>query len=101
MSCQQLTLSPNDITTISKDEVQIAIYPNPTRDYSLLEVNKTGNAIHYEWQILNSIGQLIEKGLGTTSKGTDLAVHHLADGVYWIRVYMSGQVASIKMVKVK
>lgn len=101
MSCQQLTLSPNDITTISKDEVQIAIYPNPTRDYSLLEVNKTGNAIHYEWQILNSIGQLIEKGLGTTSKGTDLAVHNLEDGVYWVRVYMDGQVASIKMVKVK
>jgi hypothetical protein len=69
------------VDAVSGDELGIKLYPNPARE--LLHVEIPSGLEYTDYQILNSIGQIIGKGnLNTTS----IPVHNFSDGIYTLRL---------------
>ena len=72
------------VDAIGENEVVLGIYPNPADD--VLNIN--ANAESFEYQMLNSIGQVVMSGVANGS--AELNVSDLENGVYFLKVIANG-----------
>lgn len=69
--------------------------PNPTQNEFQLRVAEEG-FLDLQWEIYSARGQRISKG-GSREPITDISLREQAAGVYWLRLYLDGQVATKKL----
>ena len=82
------------VDAIGENEVIVGIYPNPADD--VLNIN--ANAESFEYQMLNSIGQVVMSGVANGS--VELNVSDLDNGVYFLKVIANGN-AKVEKVIIK
>ena len=73
-------------------EVMFTVYPNPAKDY----VNIVSNAQSFEYQIINSLGQVVLSG--NSNAGSQVSLSEINNGVYFLRVYADGNISIQKLV---
>jgi hypothetical protein len=85
---------PLDIK-ITKQDWNMNIYPNPVRDYLIIEISDRQR--EYRASMLNTIGQLMEvkSFTGNTMFRTD----HLAPGIYFLKLEQKGFLEIRKFIK--
>ena len=67
------------------------IYPNPAKDH----INILTNASKYEYQIINSIGQVVLSGVSNGSNQVSLS--DIENGMYFLKVVSDGQISINKI----
>ena len=77
--------------SIEENEVMFAIYPNPAKDF----VKINSNAAAYEYQLINSLGQVVVSGSATGEHQIDVA--NINKGVYFLKVVADGETAINKL----
>ena len=77
---------------IEQKEVEIEIYPNPTKDYLNIKSQFEINQI----QLFNMLGQEMELG---DINGTQLDLSHLPNGTYFLKVHTNQNIRTIKILK--
>lgn len=80
--------------SLDEDEVSFGIYPNPAETM----VNIITNASNYEYQLINSVGQVVVSGNGDGN--AQISVSELENGVYFLKVVANGN-ANIQKVVIK
>ena len=75
---------------------KVEIYPNPADDYIMVEFNKTQNQAGYE--ILNSRGVIINKGLLTSMKNK-IFISGIPSGIYFIKIIRHENTNILKFLK--
>ena len=70
---------------IDENEVMFAIYPNPAKDF----ININTNAVKYEYQLINSLGQVVISG--TANGEYQLNISGINKGVYFLKVVADGE----------
>lgn len=63
------------------------VFPNPTKDF--VSIRWIGKGTQPEWtsEISNGLGQVVLKNTGSGYQNLD--IHHLAQGMYWLRLQTS------------
>ncbi len=79
---------------VEENEVSFGVYPNPAE--SVLNINS--NAASYEYQMINSVGQVVLNGVANGN--IELNVSELNNGVYFLKVIANGN-AEIQKVIIK
>ena len=76
-----------EVSTIGLEEMEVmfAIYPNPAKDV----ININTNAVKYEYQLINSLGQVIISG--TANGEYQLNISGINKGVYFLKVVADGE----------
>lgn len=87
-----LTVGSKDITADS----QLRIYPNPVDD--LLKIELAGNNEEVQYEILNTLGQVVNNGLFHGSQ-TTIAMGELTTGIYVIRFKIEDTQLLKKLIK--
>ena len=82
------------IDAVEENEANFGIYPNPATD----KLNIVTNAESYEYQLVNSVGQVVMSG--SANGNTELNVSGMNSGVYFIKVIANGS-ANIQKVVIK
>ena len=77
--------------SIEENEVMFAIYPNPAKDF----VKINSNAATYEYQLINSLGQVVVSGSASGEHQIDVA--NINKGVYFLKVVADGETAVNKL----
>ncbi len=92
---------PTSIALIDKKDVlQINLYPNPTSDKFVLDVNiQKDKLVSYE--ILDMNGHMMQSGKMQTNLAEQISIADLATGVYIIKIKEDGLYAFRKIVKNK
>ena len=70
---------------IDENEVMFAIYPNPAKDF----ININTNAVKYEYQLINSLGQVVISG--TANGEYQLNISGINKGIYFLKVVADGE----------
>ena len=83
-----------EFTGVEENEVSFGVYPNPAES----ELNINSNAASYEYQMINSVGQVVMSGVANGN--VKLNVSELNDGVYFLKVIANGN-SSIEKVVIK
>ena len=83
-----------DFTGVEENEVVFGIYPNPAESV----LNIKANASSFEYQLINSIGQVVMSGVANGN--AELNVSELNNGVYFLKVIANGN-AQIEKVVIK
>ena len=68
-----------------------AIYPNPAKDFVMIN----SNAATYEYQLINSLGQVVVSGSASGEHQIDVA--NINKGVYFLKVVADGETAVNKL----
>lgn len=63
---------------------KIKVFPNPTSGWLLV---KTANIQTENFEVLNTLGQVIFSQKGTTNNFQSLDLQHIPQGSYWLRFY--------------
>ena len=80
--------------SVDENEVSFGIYPNPANDV----INISTNAASYEYQLINSVGQIV---MGGNAEGNvQINVSDMNSGVYYLKVVANGN-ANIQKVIIK
>lgn len=96
--------SVTDTTTVGLEHHNmqansVVVYPNPADRYVIFESNETQNANHYQIQVSNIFGQVINT-LEMNNSKTVLDTQEFASGIYFYRIYNpNGTLHSGKWVK--
>ena len=77
---------------IDENEVMFAIYPNPAKDF----ININTNAVKYDYQLVNSLGQVILSG--TANGAQQINVSNINKGMYFLKVIADGEARINKIV---
>ena len=77
--------------SIDENEVMFAIYPNPAKDFVMIN----SNAATYEYQLINSLGQVVVSGSASGEHQIDVA--NINKGVYFLKVVADGETAVNKL----
>ena len=80
--------------SVDENEVVIAVYPNPAE--SVLNIRT--NAISFEYQMINSMGQVVMSG--HANENAELNVSELNSGIYFLKVVANGS-AQIERVVIR
>ena len=94
----ELTSLPVSITvtvsheSVGENEVSFGIYPNPAENV----LNIKSNAESFEYQMVNSIGQVVMSGVAEGD--TELNVSGLNSGIYFVKVVANGNMQVTKVV---
>ena len=83
-----------EFTGVEENEVSFGVYPNPAES----ELNINSNAASYEYQMINSVGQVVMSGVANGN--VKLNVSELNNGVYFLKVIANGN-SSIEKVVIK
>ena len=83
-------------TETTSAEQQISIYPNPTSDYIYIEANQQSS--HY--QIIDSRGKMIKKGIHTRNQKSKIDLHLYQDGLYYIIFDDGNKISSQVLIKI-
>ena len=83
-----------EVNTIGLEEMEVmfAIYPNPAKDV----ININTNAVKYEYQLINSLGQVVISG--TSNGAQQINVSDLNKGMYFLKVIADGEARINKIV---
>ena len=91
MSAPATTMVNVDFTgVIENTEINVNVYPNPANDV----LNVVTNANNYEYQIINSIGQVVMSG---NANGRTVVNVSDLNGVYFLRIIADGDVVVRKI----
>ena len=84
-------------TSISSDPYLsfVHIYPNPVTDELKIEI--PGNSKNVQYEILNSLGQVVHKG--EMEEKTTVATGSFSSGVYFVKIEVDGKMEFRKLVK--
>lgn len=86
-----------DPMSVQKEEIQLAVYPNPMKDIINLS---TGSSVILNVEIYNSFGQkVVEESLKNRSTQHSVSVANLENGIYFISVETSAGVVRKKVIK--
>lgn len=78
--------------SVEEGEANFGIYPNPAETM----VNIITNASSYEYQLINSVGQVVVSGNGEGN--TQISVDDLNNGVYFLKVVANGNTNIQKLI---
>lgn len=92
MSAPVSTIVLVEFTGVEENEVSFGIYPNPAES----ELNINSNAASYEYQMINSVGQVVMSGVANGN--VKLNVSELNNGVYFLKVVANGNTSIEKVV---
>lgn len=92
--CKYFDASTNIITT-STGSLQLATYPNPASDQLFVELNKYNNSTA---ELFNLKGQLLQS-ITLQSFRTAIAIDHLTNGIYLLKVQNAEGVSISKIIK--
>ena len=92
MSAPVSTVVLVEFTGVEENEVRFGIYPNPAES----ELNINSNATSYEYQMINSVGQVVMSGVANGN--VKLNVSELNNGVYFLKVVANGNTSVEKVV---
>lgn len=83
-----------EINTIGLEEMEVmfAIYPNPAKDV----ININTNAVKYEYQLINSLGQVVVSG--SANGAQQINVSDINKGMYFLKVIADGEARINKIV---
>jgi PKD repeat protein len=73
------------IVTLTGDEVKVALYPNPSRDYITI-ANNNDNLKMQEVSVFNTLGALVYKHQADNVRSHRLEVSGFASGIYSVRI---------------
>lgn len=74
----------NLVSTFDIEGGQVQVYPNPVIDNLSLEISDVEDV---SWTIINSSGQLVDRGVITDQKNYQIDCHALMPGLYNILLY--------------
>ena len=77
---------------LNENEVSFGIYPNPAENV----LNVRTNALSFEYQMINSIGQVVKSGVANGN--ATLNVSELNNGVYFLKVVANGNTKVEKVI---
>lgn len=109
LNAAQVKLNPNNaeiqvgINDVSRNTVEVGLYPNPTSDYCTLNYNLS-EAQNVSVSIYNTLGELVSmESLNTTPGNVShrLNVSHLPQGSYTIVVALKNSSVSKKLTIIK
>jgi PKD repeat protein len=83
--CQEVMLSTSNNDSPAPQEHNLQLYPNPATQHCNLYWDIQSNK-PYNWQITNTIGQVVYSGYSNIGMQASIDVEHLAQGLYVIRV---------------
>ncbi len=101
---QLFTMAPNNsgsigLNQISKGNLNIELYPNPTRDELFLTIDALGSDRKLNIDIIDLTGRSIEQGTYKNDKTISLSTSHLNAGIYFIKIESNDQVGVKKFIK--
>ena len=82
-AAREVTGSETGEDSVGENNLSLGIYPNPAKDV----INIRTNAQSFEYQLINSIGQVVLSGNGEGN--AELNVNEFS-GVYFLRVIANG-----------
>lgn len=79
-----------DTLSISIEEftfqnLQVAVYPNPTQDFITAQFNTENSNAIYQFSLVNAAGQTVK--LGTLQNAQQLALNDLSAGIYLLNFF--------------
>ena len=80
------------VDAVDENEVAFGIYPNPVENV----MNINTNAASYEYQLINSIGQVVISG--KAEGNTKINVSEMNNGVYFLKVVANGNTSIEKVI---
>jgi hypothetical protein len=80
---------PSNVNALARNQTTINVYPNPSKDWCLIEVNSDDGFSNLELLITNSIGQKVYERK-TEQKSTTVNVSAFDQGVYFLRIHKNG-----------
>lgn len=81
-SCEACVVGVEDVLTSSV----IDVFPNPAADHITINLNQAIK-LPATLSIINSLGQIVSSQPMLNAAKNEVNISHLADGVYFIRVY--------------
>ena len=94
MSAPVSTIVEITFVGVAENEIILGVYPNPAESV----LNIKANASSFEYQMINSIGQVVMSGVAEGN--AELNVSELNNGVYFLKVVANGN-AQIEKVIIK
>lgn len=86
-----------DPLSVEKEEIQLAVYPNPIND--IINIS-TGNAVIQNIVIFNSFGQKVaEEKVNNSATKHSMSVANLESGIYFISVQTAKGIVRKKVIK--
>jgi len=85
-------------SVLSSAKQSAILMRNPVSDKLELVTSTTGNGNRNEWQIINSRGQIIKKGIVSAGRN-EINVSALPAGSYWLRLNVDNQLQSLAFLK--
>ncbi len=73
------------IVTLNKDAADVALYPNPSRDYITID-NKSKNLKMEQVMVFSTLGTLVYQQKADNAVKHHFTVSHLASGIYTVRI---------------
>ena len=90
-----ISVLPNLLTATNPESIKFKIYPNPVSNKLIIEIE--GNKKKVNFEILNSIGQVVFKGY--LLEKTQVQTYRFRPGLYFIKVYTGTTYKMIKILK--
>ena len=90
-----ISVLPNLLTATNPESIKFKIYPNPVSNKLIIEIE--GNKEKVNFEILNSIGQVVFKGY--LLEKTQVQTYRFRPGLYFIKVYTGTTYKMIKILK--
>ena len=87
MSCIDTT----NVNELEINNVSFDIYPNPASDV----INIKSNAQRYEYQMINSLGQVVLEGV--SSGENTISVANMKNGIYFLRLVSDDEMSINKI----
>ena len=85
-------IDTTNVNEIEVNNVKFDVYPNPATDV----INITSNAPRYEYQMINSLGQVVLEGV--SSEDNTISVANMQNGIYFLKLVADGEMKINKII---
>ncbi|MBE6337875.1 MAG: T9SS type A sorting domain-containing protein [Lentimicrobiaceae bacterium] len=94
LHCEFVTscIDTTNVNEIEVNNVKFDVYPNPATDV----INITSNAPRYEYQMINSLGQVVLEGV--SSEDNTISVANMQNGIYFLKLVADGEMKINKII---
>ena len=94
LHCEFVTncIDTTNVNEIEVNNVKFDVYPNPATDV----INITSNALRYEYQMINSLGQVVLEGV--SSEDNTISVANMQNGIYFLKLVADGEMKINKII---
>lgn len=90
---------PTQVSSIEKSQLDISLYPNPTRYDLNIQLNEPGSDYNFDYDIMDIQGRIVGKG-NISKPECKISLQNLNSGTYQINLYDGKRNSNLKFQKI-